>query len=504
MPGPPGHVHPYSEESFAVIEGSLDICRDGAWSSVQAGETAVVPAGVPHTLRNASDEPVKTVTRIQPAGRSEAFFRDMHRLIQEGKIKRLPPKEPRSAIYAAMLFSNYPDEIRATGPLNGVFKAARLLPGEGFGSGSRSLMLSGRANDISGGILMSVDASEAQAIDRTRETHVDALNRGDGGGWAAAFADDAVQMPPNAPANVGKDQIRAFCGAMLGAFGAEFSLAPEEVQIAGPDCGVERGTYNITLTPKGGGEPIPRRWEIHNSLPAAARWQLGNGPRHLEQQQPATRHDRIDGSAGRFVVLPELSETLLMPVVVGLPRPVRAAAVEVRAAWDAYHRELARYREAQAEARRVLDHDRAVGRGQSSTRRPSPARSRWPTSISCSAKPRQTCARASTARPKRSATTTAPPSPLRPAESRSTPKTIRQLADKLAELFDRLEPDRVLLHSLTNFTGDTLSSFFRSHLASAPDQLLRENRHSVTVSAWRWATFHSPPSRRYTWVARKV
>jgi hypothetical protein len=30
------------------------------------------------------------------------------------------------------------------------------------------------------------------------------------------------------------------------------------------------------------------------------------------------------------------------------------------------------------------------------------------------------------------------------------------------------------------------------------------HRHSVTVSACRWATFHSPSSRRYTWVARKV
>jgi hypothetical protein len=29
-------------------------------------------------------------------------------------------------------------------------------------------------------------------------------------------------------------------------------------------------------------------------------------------------------------------------------------------------------------------------------------------------------------------------------------------------------------------------------------------RHSVTVSAWRWATFHSPSSRRYTCVARNL
>jgi hypothetical protein len=30
------------------------------------------------------------------------------------------------------------------------------------------------------------------------------------------------------------------------------------------------------------------------------------------------------------------------------------------------------------------------------------------------------------------------------------------------------------------------------------------DRHSATVSPWRWATFHSPASRRYTCVARKV
>jgi hypothetical protein len=28
--------------------------------------------------------------------------------------------------------------------------------------------------------------------------------------------------------------------------------------------------------------------------------------------------------------------------------------------------------------------------------------------------------------------------------------------------------------------------------------------YSLTMSPWRWATFHSPSSRRYTWVARRV
>jgi len=123
MPGPPPHVHPGQEESFEVLAGTLDVFVDGKWRQVRAGETATVAPGVPHTLRNATDETVKVATAIKPAGASEAFFDDMIRLVEEGKIKRLPPKEPRSAIYAAMLFASYPDWIRATGAPGVVFTA---------------------------------------------------------------------------------------------------------------------------------------------------------------------------------------------------------------------------------------------------------------------------------------------------------------------------------------------------------------------------------------------
>lgn len=106
-----------------MVEGVLDVLVDGEWSAVGPGETAVVPAGVPHTLRNASDEPITCFTRIRPAGDAEAMFRDMHDLIRGGKIKGLPPKEPRSAIYAAMLFGRYPNWIRTTKPPNAVSRA---------------------------------------------------------------------------------------------------------------------------------------------------------------------------------------------------------------------------------------------------------------------------------------------------------------------------------------------------------------------------------------------
>ena len=126
-PGPPPHVHPTSEESFEVVNGTLDVFKDGAWTRLSAGETATVPPNVRHTFRHPGDEPAKIVIRIRPAGRSEAFFRHMHTLITDGKLKRLPPKEPGSVIYVAMLFREYRDWTRPAGPLGAVITMTALV-----------------------------------------------------------------------------------------------------------------------------------------------------------------------------------------------------------------------------------------------------------------------------------------------------------------------------------------------------------------------------------------
>jgi mannose-6-phosphate isomerase-like protein (cupin superfamily) len=127
MGGPPVHVHPTAEESYEVIEGALDVYVDGEWRTLRAGESATVPAGVPHTLANTAAEPVRLINIHRPAMQFESFFREMHALIGEGKIKRLPPNEPRSAIYVAMLFRKYPNEMRVVRPPNGVFTALALV-----------------------------------------------------------------------------------------------------------------------------------------------------------------------------------------------------------------------------------------------------------------------------------------------------------------------------------------------------------------------------------------
>jgi len=69
MPGPPVHVHPTAEESYEVLEGAIEVFMTGEWSAVRAGEKATVPEGVPHSLRNASDEPARIVNIHKAAQR---------------------------------------------------------------------------------------------------------------------------------------------------------------------------------------------------------------------------------------------------------------------------------------------------------------------------------------------------------------------------------------------------------------------------------------------------
>jgi len=93
---------------------------------------------------------------------------------------------------------------------------------------------------------------DLKAIDSVRDAHVAALNAGDAPAWAAQFADDAVQMPPNMPANIGRSAIEPWSKAFLGMFGVKFALSVDEVRVLG-DWAFERGTYAIGLNPKSGG-----------------------------------------------------------------------------------------------------------------------------------------------------------------------------------------------------------------------------------------------------------
>ncbi len=124
--GPPVHVHPSAEQRLEVLEGTLDVFVDGHWRKLGPGEKAVVPPGVAHTLKNDSDRPATILDVHAPPMEFEAFFRQLHRLLTTGKAK-LPPTDPRSLIYLAMLFSSRPGLIRMVKPPQAVFSALAFV-----------------------------------------------------------------------------------------------------------------------------------------------------------------------------------------------------------------------------------------------------------------------------------------------------------------------------------------------------------------------------------------
>jgi uncharacterized protein (TIGR02246 family) len=129
---------------------------------------------------------------------------------------------------------------------------------------------------------------DVEGIRRVREAHVAALNASDVDAWVSLFTDDGVQMPPNAPANVGKDSIRSWSDALLGMFRATFALSVAEIQVVG-DWAFERGSYRIGLTPRTGGQSIQDNGKyitIYRRRPPSGPWRIARDIWNTDQPPP--------------------------------------------------------------------------------------------------------------------------------------------------------------------------------------------------------------------------
>ena len=103
--GPPPHFHPRQEERWEVLEGTLSVQVDGQWRDLRAGDSATVPAGHVHTLRNRTGETVRVLDVHIPALDFEDYMLDLSRLNQEGKITSL--RSPRGLVYLASVLRRH-------------------------------------------------------------------------------------------------------------------------------------------------------------------------------------------------------------------------------------------------------------------------------------------------------------------------------------------------------------------------------------------------------------
>ncbi len=97
---------------------------------------------------------------------------------------------------------------------------------------------------------------DVAAIRGSSDTYAQLTLAGDFAGLAAMFTEDAVRMPPNAPAHEGRTAIQAFMEAYPPI--TEFESTTTEVGGAG-DVAFARGTYSLMATPEGAPEPVSDR-----------------------------------------------------------------------------------------------------------------------------------------------------------------------------------------------------------------------------------------------------
>ncbi len=81
-------------------------------------------------------------------------------------------------------------------------------------------------------------------------------NTGDFDLWISLWADDGTQMPPDAPARKGKEQIREGMKPVFDDMKLDIAIkSVDDVEVHG-DLGLTRCEYAMKSTPKTGGETI--------------------------------------------------------------------------------------------------------------------------------------------------------------------------------------------------------------------------------------------------------
>jgi len=99
------HVHPFQEERFQVIDGTVMFRIDGQELPAEPGDTILVARGRKHQFWNAGDEEVRFACEVRPALDFERLIETMFTLAQAGKTNRKGMPNPlRLAVIAQAHF----------------------------------------------------------------------------------------------------------------------------------------------------------------------------------------------------------------------------------------------------------------------------------------------------------------------------------------------------------------------------------------------------------------
>jgi quercetin dioxygenase-like cupin family protein len=108
------HVHPRQEESFTVLAGEVHFIVDGVACTVKAGESIVVPAGLPHSAGNPGPGEIEGVVELRPALQAKELHEAFAGLVADGNTT--PSGAPRNPLQLGATFWHFRHESRVTSP----------------------------------------------------------------------------------------------------------------------------------------------------------------------------------------------------------------------------------------------------------------------------------------------------------------------------------------------------------------------------------------------------
>jgi quercetin dioxygenase-like cupin family protein len=110
----PEHVHPRQQEQFTILSGEARFTLAGQEHLAGAGETIVVPAGVPHSVTNHGPTEIHGVVERTPAGRGKELHEALAGLVADGKTT--PAGAPKNPLQLGATFWHFRHESRVTTP----------------------------------------------------------------------------------------------------------------------------------------------------------------------------------------------------------------------------------------------------------------------------------------------------------------------------------------------------------------------------------------------------
>jgi quercetin dioxygenase-like cupin family protein len=107
------HLHPYQEERFQVLRGTVGFRVGGEEIVAGPGQRLTVPAGTAHKFWNAGEDEAHFVCEVRPALQFEQLIETMFGLAADGKTNRKGMPNP---LRLAVIAHSHFDDVRLPFP----------------------------------------------------------------------------------------------------------------------------------------------------------------------------------------------------------------------------------------------------------------------------------------------------------------------------------------------------------------------------------------------------